>query len=49
MLQFILGVIIGGIVGFLVFAVLSINDSEREETQPTLESREIGDRDAWSK
>lgn len=49
MLQFILGVIIGGIVGFLVSAVLGINDSERNETQPTLECREIGDRDAWSR
>ena len=46
MLKFILGVIIGGIVGFLVSAVLSINNSERDEAQSTPVSKEIGDKDA---
>ena len=49
MLKFILGVLVGGIVGFLVSAVLSINNSERDEAQPTPVSKEIGDSDARSK
>ena len=49
MLQFILGMVLGGIVGFLVAAVLSIDNSERDEIQPAPESCEIGDSDARSK
>lgn len=46
MLKFILGVIVGGIVGFLVCAVLSINSAEKESSQPTPVKTEIGDSDA---
>lgn len=49
MLQFIIGVIIGGIVGFLVCAVLSINNAEQESRQPTPRARKIGDSDAGNK
>lgn len=46
MLKFILGVIVGGIVGFLVCAVLSINSAEKESLQLTPVKTEIGDSDA---
>lgn len=46
MLKFIIGVIVGGIIGFLVCAVLSINSAEKESSQSTPVKREIGDSDA---
>lgn len=49
MLKFILGVIVGGMVGFFVTAILSINNTEKDEAQPTHVSKEIGDSDARSK
>ena len=49
MLQFIIGIIIGGIVGFLVCAVLSVNSDEQESKQPTPRTRKTGDSDVRSK
>ena len=49
MLKFLIGVVVGGIIGFLVCAVLSINNAEKESKQPTLVSKETGDSDARSK
>ena len=46
MLQFILGAIVGGIISFLVFAVLSVNASETDEDLPTPKGTEKGDSDA---
>ena len=46
MLQFILGVIVGSIIGFLVCAVLSINNFEKDREQPTHSTKETGDSDA---
>lgn len=34
MLKFLIGVIVGGIIGFLVCAVLSINSAEKESKHP---------------
>ncbi len=49
MLKFLLGVIVGGIIGFLICAVLSINSAEKESKQPTPATKGIGDNDAGSK
>lgn len=49
MLKFILGVIVGGMIGFFVTAILSINNTEKDEAQSTPVSKEIGDSDARSK
>ena len=46
MLKFLIGVVVGGIIGFLVCAVLSINNAEKESKQPTPVSKETGDSDA---
>ena len=46
MLKFLIGVVVGGIIGFLVCAVLSINNAEKESKQPTPVSKETGDNDA---
>lgn len=46
MLKFFIGVIVGGIIGFLVFAVLSINNAEKESKQPTPVSKNAGDNSA---
>lgn len=46
MLKFLIGVVVGGIVGFFISAVLSINNSERDERQTTSVNKEIGDSDA---
>ncbi len=48
MLKFILGVIVGGIVGFLICAVLSVNSSENDQKLPTPAEKEAGDNDAQS-
>jgi len=49
MLKFFIGVVVGGIVGFLVSAVLSINNTEKDRDLPTLVNKEAGDSDARSK
>lgn len=49
MLKFFIGVVVGGIVGFLVSAVLSINYAEKDHDLPTLVNKEAGDSDARSK
>ena len=46
MLQFIIGVFVGTIIGFLICAVLSVNNSESGENQIDNKSQEIGDSDA---
>ena len=46
MLKFLIGVVVGGIIGFLVCAVLCINNSEKDRSIPTPVSKEIGDSDA---
>ena len=46
MIQFMIGVLIGGIGGFLIFAVLSANSSEIDEGQATSVTKEIGEHDA---
>ena len=49
MLKFFIGVVVGGIVGFLVRAVLSIHNAETDRDLPTLVNKEAGDSDARSK
>lgn len=49
MLKFLIGVIVGGIVGFLASAVLSINNAEKDHDLPTLVNQEAGDSDARNK
>lgn len=49
MLNFLIGVVVGGIVGFFVCAVLSINSADKESRNPVPASKEIGDIDAKSK
>lgn len=49
MLKFFIGVVVGGIVGFRVSAVLSINNAENDRDLPTLVNKEAGDSDARSK
>ena len=48
MLQFILGVIFGGFVTFLVVAIISINKTDEEYMQPKLNptNKELGEDDA---
>ena len=46
MLKFLIGVVVGGIIGFLVCAVLSINNAEKESKQPAPVSKEAGDNSA---
>ena len=49
MLQFIIGVFVGAIIGFVVCAILSINNSEKDRSIPTPATKETGDSDAGSK
>ena len=49
MLKFLIGVVVGGIIGFIVCAVLSVNNSEKDRSIPTPATKEIGDSDAGSK
>ena len=49
MLKFLIGVVVVGIIGFLVCAVISINNSEKDRNTPTLATKAIGDSDARSK
>ena len=42
MLKFFIGVVVGGIVGFLVSAVLSINNAENDRNLPILVNKEAG-------
>lgn len=49
MLKLLLGVIVGGMIGFLICAVLSINNSEEDRELPSLVSKEIGENDARNK
>ena len=49
MLKFLLGVVVGGIIGFLICAILSINNSEKDRNTPTLATKGLGDSDARSK
>ena len=46
MLKFLIGVVVGGIIGFLVCAVLSINNAEKESKQPTPVSKKVGEPNA---
>ena len=49
MLKFLIGVVVCGIIGFLVCAVLSINNAEKESKHPAPVSKETGDNNARSK
>lgn len=49
MLEFLLGVIVGGIIGFLICAVLSINNVEKASKHPNLAAKNLGDNDVGSK
>ena len=46
MLQFIIGVVVGGIIGMFVCAILSINNSEKDRYLPQPVNEEKEDSDA---
>ena len=49
MLNFFIGIVVGGIIGFMICAVFSINNSKQNRATPTPASEETGDSDARSK
>ena len=46
MLLFFIGIVVGGIVGFFVSALLSINNTEKDCDLPAIDNKEEGDSDA---
>lgn len=46
MIQFLIGVVVGGLIGFFICAILQINNSNKDREIPTLVSKESGDSDA---
>ena len=48
MLEFVLGVLAGGVTGFLVSAVLKLDSSEKDKVRPAAPRSETGESDATS-
>lgn len=46
MAQFLIGVVVGGVIGFFICAILQINNSEKDSELPTPVIKEAGDSDA---
>lgn len=44
--QFLIGVVVGGVIGFFICAILQINNSEKDSELPTPVIKEAGDSDA---
>ena len=49
MLQFILGVLVGGFIGFCLCAIISINNTDKDENIPTPSKKSGVNSDARSK
>lgn len=43
MLQFIVGLVIGGFVGFCLCAIISINNTNKDENIPTPDGKKLGE------